>query len=382
VSTFRVFSHLKHLLLLSCIVAALVGHTANAAEDSRSGSRPPGSIKRKFHHPYCGLYCLYSVMKMAGKDVNFPDLVRPEYIGSRKGSSLAELKKAAEDNGLYARPATRLSKSILRRLKLPVILHVKPEVGDKEYSHFELFLGANGSKATLFDPPETPRRVAFRDLMPRWDRTGLILSAEPIDLRSVFAGVHRRIFGAWVTVAAAVLLLRQVGKRVLPAKKNACRLRALKLSTLQFAALGIVALSAASAYHFAAESGFLVHPSAVDFLQQAHSANFIPKINLKKARRLLRGNTVFIDARRPRAYEAGHLDGAISLPVDANDIKRNKAMSGVPATAPIVVYCQSAGCKFAENMAVKLSQDGFSNVAVFKGGWEEWKAGNDRKGAT
>jgi rhodanese-related sulfurtransferase len=321
-------------------------------------------------------------MKMAGKDVNFPDLVRPEYIGSRKGSSLAELKKAAEDNGLYARPATRLSKSILRRLKLPVILHVKPEVGDKEYSHFELFLGANGTKATLFDPPETPRRVAFRDLMPRWDRTGLILSAEPTDLRKVFAGVHRRIVGAWVIIAAAVLLVRWAAKRVLSAKRNTCRLMTLKLSTLQFAALGIVALSAASAYHFAAESGFLVHPSAVDSIQHAHSANFIPKINLKKARRLLRGDTLFIDARRPRAYEAGHLDGAISLPVDANNIERNNAMSGVPATAPIVVYCQSAGSKFAENMALKLSEDGFSNVAVFKGGWEKWKAPNDRKGAT
>jgi len=381
-STFRALSHRNGAFLLFCVMAALLGRAANASDDGEAASSQPLSVKRKANHPYCGLYCLYSVMKMDGRNINFADLVKPEYISSRKGSSLAELKKAAEDNGFYAQPATRLNKFILSRLKLPVILHVKPNVGEKDYSHFELFLGIDRGKVRLFDPPEPPRNVAFRQLLPRWDGTGLIVSAEPIELEKVFAGVHRRIISYGVGVTAVVLLLRRVEKWVFSAKKNVCRLRVIKLSATQFAALGIAALSTGIAYHLADECGFLVHPSAVDSIRQSHSANFIPKIDMRKVRRLLKGNAVFIDARRVRDYKAGHLQGAISIPVDANDIERKRAMSGVPADNPIVVYCQSSGCRFAENVAVELLEDGFSNIAIFKGGWDEWTAKNGRKGAS
>ena len=40
----------------------------------------------------------------------------------------------------------------------------------------------------------------------------------------------------------------------------------------------------------------------------------------------------------------------------------------------IVLYCQRAGCKFAERVGVKLIDDGFTNLTIFKGGWMEWTA--------
>jgi rhodanese-related sulfurtransferase len=81
---------------------------------------------------------------------------------------------------------------------------------------------------------------------------------------------------------------------------------------------------------------------------------------------------VFIDARLAADYERGHLDGAISVPVDANDTLRQKRTSALPKNSRIVLYCQSAGCKFAERVAVRLLDDGFTNLAIFKGGWTEW----------
>ena len=43
------------------------------------------------------------------------------------------------------------------------------------------------------------------------------------------------------------------------------------------------------------------------------------------------------------------------------------------------MYCQSAGCKYAEIVAIKLIDDGFSNISIFKGGWVEWAAKNGKK---
>jgi 3-mercaptopyruvate sulfurtransferase SseA len=67
------------------------------------------------------------------------------------------------------------------------------------------------------------------------------------------------------------------------------------------------------------------------------------------------------------------VEGAISIPIDSNDMERQKAMAGVTTDTHIVVYCQSVGCKFAEKVAIKLISDGFSNVSLFKDGWREWR---------
>ena len=73
-------------------VATTKEETGKTANPLTKQFRPSGS--------YCGLYCLYSVMKLFDIDVDPKELLKPEYIGSPRGSSLAELKKAAEDNGL------------------------------------------------------------------------------------------------------------------------------------------------------------------------------------------------------------------------------------------------------------------------------------------
>jgi rhodanese-related sulfurtransferase len=60
--------------------------------------------------------------------------------------------------------------------------------------------------------------------------------------------------------------------------------------------------------------------------------------------------------------------------VNAEDGERQQAMVNIAKTAPIVIYCQSKGCKFAEEVAKKLITDGFNNISIFRGGWHEWEA--------
>ena len=107
-------------------------------------------------------------------------------------------------------------------------------------------------------------------------------------------------------------------------------------------------------------------------LQQAYRGTFIPKIGRAKVRKVLGTDTVIIDARRARDYQAGHLDGAISLPVDANEALWEEATAIIRRDKPIMVYCQSDRCKYAERVSVALLKDGFSGISIYRGGWHDW----------
>jgi rhodanese-related sulfurtransferase len=348
-----------------------------ASEGNTQKPAETKSVKPGARQPYCGLYCLYIVMKMAGQRPDFRELVKPEYLSSRKGSSLADLKQAAEDNGLYAETAAKLNSNILKESPHPVILHVKSSADSKDYDHFELFLGTENGQAKIFNPPEPVRLVSFYELAPRWDGTGLIVSAEPIYLGTVFASARQRLL-QYVVVGMAVIAIFHWARRRWPLVTLVnSRSKLFGLSIAQAAGFGILALLIGMVYHFANDEGFLAHANATTTIQQAHTGNFIPKVSKGKVERLLGTDTVFIDARFARDFKAGHMEGAISVPVDANDTERYKATAGIGKDAPIVIYCQSAGCNFAEKVTIKLKGDGFSNISIFKGGWNEWKAKKD-----
>jgi len=331
--------------------------------------------ERKALDPYCGIYCLYALMKLNAIDIDPIELLKPEYIGSHKGSSLAELKKAAEDHGIYAAPVGKLTTRDLRQSPYPVILHVKSAPDSKQYNHYQLFLETQSGRAKLYDPPQPVSIVPFYDLAPRWDGTGLIVSTKPIKISAVFVPSRKR-FVIYAAIAVAIIFgLRRARRRWMPSVDRISRRRLLGLSVVQGAALTIAALLCGMLYHFASDEGFLAHANAAASIQQAHQGNFIPKVSEKEIRRLLNvADTVFIDARFSEDFEQGHLKSAINVPVNARDDERHKAMVNVPKNARIVVYCQTSGCGFAEDVAIKLISDGFSNTSIFKGDWQKLAA--------
>ena len=130
-------------------------------------------------------------------------------------------------------------------------------------------------------------------------------------------------------------------------------------------------------YHFAHAEGFLAQPAAAAAIQQAHQENFIPKISKNKVEKLLDTDTVFIDARLTADYQAGHLKGAINIPVNASDEEYQKTTSHIDKNARIIIYCQSAGCPFAQKITFRMQADGYSHISIFKGGWQKWSADNN-----
>jgi len=321
---------------------------------------------------YCGIYCLYMTMKFFDVDIDPTKLLKPEYIGSHKGSSLAELQKAAQAHGLYAAPAEKLTSRELRRTPYPVILHVKSSADKKGYDHYELFLETQNGQARLCNPPGPVRLVPFYELSPRWDGTGLMVSKKHIDLRVVFAPARKRLLICSAIAVFAIFIVRWGRRHWLPSTAMISRARLFGLSAIQGAGLAMLALLSGMVYHFVNDEGFLAHPNATTSIEKSHLGDFIPRIGIKQARQRLKDNAVFIDARLNDDFKAGHLEGAINIPVYISDDERREIMAGVAKNAHIVVYCQSRGCKFDENVAIKLMSDGYSNVSLLNGGWGEW----------
>jgi rhodanese-related sulfurtransferase len=126
------------------------------------------------------------------------------------------------------------------------------------------------------------------------------------------------------------------------------------------------------AYSGRNDEGVLSNEIAVAATMRAHRGAFLPTVSVAEAARLLNDHAAFIDARAAEDFEAGHVPGAISLSVKASPTKVDQTMSSIPKEARIVVYCQSRGCTFAEQMAILLLDRGYQDVSIYKGGWVEW----------
>lgn len=87
------------------------------------------------------------------------------------------------------------------------------------------------------------------------------------------------------------------------------------------------------------------------------------------------GSALFVDARHPFDYKAGHIRGAISLPLAEFDT-RKAMLDSIPKNRLIVAYCDGAECNSSIELSVRITKEGFTDVKIFFGGWREWVAAN------
>lgn len=81
--------------------------------------------------------------------------------------------------------------------------------------------------------------------------------------------------------------------------------------------------------------------------------------------------TVVLDVRSPEEFAAGHVPGAVNVPVAGKGAEAfDKAVEGVDRTTPILVHCRS-GVRSAKAMD-KLRKMGFADLSDFPGGWVAW----------
>lgn len=85
--------------------------------------------------------------------------------------------------------------------------------------------------------------------------------------------------------------------------------------------------------------------------------------------RLRQGDVVVLDVRPQPEYEAGHIPGALSVPL--SDVKSR--LREVPQGSEIVAYCRGPYCLYADE-AVRLLTDEGRLATRLKDGFPEWKA--------
>jgi rhodanese-related sulfurtransferase len=84
-------------------------------------------------------------------------------------------------------------------------------------------------------------------------------------------------------------------------------------------------------------------------------------------KRLRRNEVVLVDVRPAEEFDAGHIDGALSIPLDELD----ERLAELPAGTEIVAYCRGAFCAYAHD-AVRRLRAGGRAARRLEGGWPEW----------
>jgi hydroxyacylglutathione hydrolase len=95
----------------------------------------------------------------------------------------------------------------------------------------------------------------------------------------------------------------------------------------------------------------------------------VRSLNLPDLINQLRSNDkLVVDVRTESEWRAGHLPGSFNLPL--GELERR--LGELPESGGLIVHCQSGG-RAAIAASVLLAR-GFGNVAVFSGGFSEWRS--------
>jgi len=84
--------------------------------------------------------------------------------------------------------------------------------------------------------------------------------------------------------------------------------------------------------------------------------------------RLRRGEVILVDVRPPEEFDAGHIPGARSIPLE----ELAKRLSELPADHEVVAYCRGPYCVYADDAVRELNRRGY-RAQRLEDGYPEWK---------
>jgi rhodanese-related sulfurtransferase len=85
-------------------------------------------------------------------------------------------------------------------------------------------------------------------------------------------------------------------------------------------------------------------------------------------KRLRRDDVVLVDVRPTEEFDAGHIEGALSIPLDQLD----ERLAELPADSEVVAYCRGALCAYAHEAVRRIRAEGRA-ARRLEGGWPEWQ---------
>ncbi len=318
--------------------------------------------------PFCGLYSIYVFTRIKGLNRPIESIVKADYVSSPAGSTLADLQRAAEENGLYGVPMKGLDHRFLSRSHCPIILHVKSNISSKTYDHYVLFLGMDGAKYRVFDPSLGLRKLSYQALSLHWDHYGMLISEQPIQ-----KNVYSRSAVTWpragLVALGGVLFVLLLLKNVGFGRRHATGVAGQTAFVTGWATVvGLI-------FHTFSPVGFFRDPALVMLIQESQFESFLPKLSRREMQSAVTsGAAIVVDARHSSDYDAGHISNAISIPVTSGLDSIEATLKQYSREREIILYCQSDGCLYSGIIAKRMWELGYRNLTVYPGGWAEWTA--------
>jgi rhodanese-related sulfurtransferase len=84
--------------------------------------------------------------------------------------------------------------------------------------------------------------------------------------------------------------------------------------------------------------------------------------------RMRNGDVVVVDVRPREEYEAGHIEGARSIPLEELEDR----LAELPVDREVVAYCRGPFCAFAHEAVRRLRAEG-RRARRLEEGWPEWR---------
>jgi rhodanese-related sulfurtransferase/DNA-binding transcriptional ArsR family regulator len=106
---------------------------------------------------------------------------------------------------------------------------------------------------------------------------------------------------------------------------------------------------------------------AADYLGDRSALDLVTREEL--ARRLREGDVVVLDVRPEAEFAAGHITGAVSVPVD----QLTRRLRNVLKDQDVVAYCRGQYCVYADEAVRTLTRRGY-RAARLEDGYPEWAA--------
>jgi len=103
-----------------------------------------------------------------------------------------------------------------------------------------------------------------------------------------------------------------------------------------------------------------------DYLEVKDSLEPVPARRLLE--RIRSGLVTVLDVRPPEEYAAGHLPGAVNVPLE----ELEKHLDALEADQEIVAYCRGPHCVLAFDAVARLREKGF-DARRLEGGLPEWR---------
>lgn len=143
---------------------------------------------------------------------------------------------------------------------------------------------------------------------------------------------------------------------------------------VQAAALVALGAVVGAAVHFPLVKRFVRGEFRETFFEAARYPG-VRLITLQEAEDLWAGGlAVLLDARPAEVYARGHAPGARNIPAARDGFEVPAGVLALAREAVLVVYCEGGDCQSSLALARRLHDEGFRDIRVFSGGWDEWRA--------